>query len=316
MAGGTEAKDGRVKIVFFGSGMFALTLAQRIHGDYTVAGVTTTKPKPRGRGRKLVPPKIITWAQENGIPVFTPDDPNTSEFIETLSSMHPDLYVLASYGHILGSQLLAIPQYGGMNVHPSLLPRYRGAAPIQRALMTGEKKTGVSMILMDEKIDHGDVIFQQAVVIGPDDTYGVLLDRLSAVAVENIGMVIQDVLKGTCQRIPQDHTQRSYARKISKEETMIKWERGIEAVHNHIRALSPHPAARTMFRGNELKIIEVHKSVKICKPGEVCFDQKNVAVGTGDGSVILDKVRPASKALMGGHDFMNGYHIKEGEVML
>jgi methionyl-tRNA formyltransferase len=304
-----------MNVIFFGSGRFAMLLVQQIHKDFALGGVVVTKPKPRGRGRRLISSQIVTWAQDSGVSVFSPEDPNAPQFVADLAEQQPDLYVLASYGHILGSSLLSVPRYGGINVHPSLLPQYRGAAPIQRALIAGERKTGVSMILMDEKIDHGDVIFQHTVEIGSDDTYGILLDRLSAVAVGNISSVIQDVVHGTSQRIPQDHAKKSYAHKVKKEETVIRWESGAAAVHNLIRALSPHPAAKTSFRGDELKIIEAHKGDKVCDPGVICFDGKRVAVGTGDGSLILDAVKPANKALMAGRDFMNGYRVEEGEVM-
>jgi len=304
-----------VKILFFGSGAFALVIAQEIHKQYTLTGVAITKPKPQGRGQKIVPPKIISWAQDNGISVFTPDDPNSQEFVQTLKKLEPDLYVLVSYGHILGSGILAIPHFGGINVHPSLLPRYRGAAPIQRALMAGETETGVSVIFMDEKIDHGNIVFQQKIAIEPDDTYGILLERLCTVSTDHITGIIGDIEHGRCDSTPQDHTKKSFAPKVKKEETVINWEKGTEVVRNLIRALSPRPAARTTFRDNELKILNVHKGSRAGAPGVVCFDAKNIAVGTGDGSLILDSVKPANKRFMTGHDFMNGYRIKEGEVM-
>lgn len=304
-----------MNIVFFGSGAFACSIAQHVHDQFALAGLTATTPKPRGRGRKVVLPKIITWAQSNGIPVFTPGDPNRPTFIDEIKKIQPDLFLLSSYGHILNSTLLSIPRFGGINIHPSLLPRYRGAAPIQRALMAGETTTGVSVIFMDEKVDHGHIIFQKKLAIDHDDTYGTLMNRLRAMTIEHINTLISDVEHGACERSPQDHTQKSYAPKVTKEETMINWANNTEEIRNLIRALSPHPAARTMFRGDEIKILKAHKGSHSCKPGTICFESKRIAVGTKDGSLILDEVKPANKSLMSGNDFMNGYRVKKGEVM-
>jgi methionyl-tRNA formyltransferase len=314
------AEEGTTKgrgmnIVFFGSGAFAAPLAQHIHEQFGLKAVIVTKTKPHGRGRKETPSAIAVWAQEHGITVYAPHDPNTPEFVSTLTKFKPDVYVLASYGHILGGDLLRVPQYGGINVHPSLLPRHRGAAPIQRAIMEGATVTGLTVIMMDERIDHGDIIFQQSVVIEAHDTYGTLLERLSRLSTDSIGQILHDLERGVCARMPQDHEQKSYAPKIKKEETLIQWDRGVDTIRNLIRALSPSPAARTMFRGKELKIIAAHKGTRVGGPGVVIFESKDVAVGTGDGSLILDVVQPANRALMAGLDFKNGHRVQEGEVM-
>ncbi|MBN2621625.1 methionyl-tRNA formyltransferase, partial [candidate division WOR-3 bacterium] len=245
MAEKCPAWGGGLNIMFFGSGGFAMSLAQCIHAERGLSALIVTKPKPHGRGRKTTVPRITTWAEESGIHVFAPDDPNASEFTSVLSDLKPDLFVLASYGHILGNELLSLPRYSAINVHPSLLPRYRGAAPVQRAIMAGDSETGVTVIIMDERIDHGDIIFQRSVAIEPDDTYGTLLDRLSGISTDHIGQIIRDVEHGNYTRMPQDHTQTSYAQKIKKEETVIRWDQGVETVHNLVRALSPAPAART-----------------------------------------------------------------------
>lgn len=309
------AKGWGVNIVFFGSGSFALPLAQHIHDQFGLVAVIVTKPKPHGRGRKETRSRIAAWARDQEIRVHAPHNPNAPESVSTLAECRPDVYVLASYGHILGGELLRIPRYGGINVHPSLLPRHRGAAPIQRAIMAGDIETGVTVIMMDERIDHGDIIFQQSVAIEPDDTYGTLLDRLSMISTDSIGNILRDVEHGTCKRIPQNHEEKSYAHKITKEETVIRWDRGMDTVHNLIRALSPRPAARTMFRGKELKIIGARKGTRVGDSGVIFFESKNVAVGTGDGSIILDAVKPANRALMAGFDFKNGYRVQEGEVL-
>jgi methionyl-tRNA formyltransferase len=316
MAEGQSTDSESVKIVFFGSGAFAMPLAQHVHEHFGLSAVVVAKPKPRGRGRKVTTPMIAVWAEKNGIRVLSPEDPNTREFVAMIHKTKIDMFVLASYGHILGSELLGIPRYGGINVHPSLLPKYRGAAPIQRALMAGDSTTGITVILMDEKVDHGDMILQQSVTIEPDDTYETLLERLCQAGVSYIIQIIQDVRHSAFTRMPQDHTKRSYAPKITKDETVIKWDRGKEDVYNLIRALSPRPGARTTFRGFELKIIKARKGDHRCDPGVVFLNGKDVAVGVGDGSIILELVKPANKALMRGIDFRNGYRVRRGEMMV
>jgi len=302
-------------IVFFGSGDFTFPIVKRIKEEFTLAGVVVTKPKPRGRGLKIRLPEVARWAEEQGIEVFTPDDPNDKEFINTLTKLKPDIFVLSSYGHILKNELLEVPRLGGINIHPSLLPKYRGAAPIQRALMAGEKKTGITVIFMDEKIDHGDIIFQRELSIKEDEDYGSLSSRLSYLAADIIGDVLRAVEAGDYKRVKQNPQEKSYAGKIKKEETMIDWHNSTEKIYNLVRALSPQPGARTVFRNKELKIMAVEPTDRKLSPGICHIENKSIYVGTGDGSVILKKVKPENRRMISGLDFINGFRIKEGEVI-
>lgn len=304
-----------MKIVFFGAGDFAFPIARKIAQDFALQGVVVTKPRPRGRGRNVVLPEVAQWAQEQGIQVFAPDKPDDADFIETVTGCEPDLFVLSAYGHILSGNVLRLPKYGGINVHPSLLPRYRGAAPIQRALMAGDTKTGVTVIFMDEKVDHGKMVFQQEVAIEPQDNYGSLAARLSSVATETISGIIQSIASGSHTVLEQDHASATNAPKIKKEEMVIDWHASTDKIIGLIRALSPKPCARTHFRGHELKIIAVEPGEKSNDPGTLHPERKKLYIGTGDGSIVITKLQPENKSVISGLDFINGFRIQEGEAI-
>ncbi len=304
-----------MRIIFFGSGQFTLSIVKKIEEEFTLLGVVITKPRPRGRGLKTSLPEMAQWAQSVGIEVFTPDNPNEKTFIEDLSELKPDLFVLSSYSHLLTNELFNVPKHGGINIHPSLLPKYRGAAPIQRAIMAGEKKTGITVIFMDEIIDHGGIIIQKELIIEPDDTYGSLLLKLSFLGTEIIFDVIKSIEAGDYKIMKQNEQQKTYAPKIKKEETIINWQESTEKIFNLIRALSPKPGVRTTFRNKELKIISAARGDKKVDPGVIHIEKRKLYIGTSDGSIILKEVRPENRSVITGLDFINGFRVKEGEVI-
>ena len=304
-----------MRIIFFGSGQFTLSIVKKIEEEFTLLGVVITKPRPRGRGLKTSLPEMAQWAQSVGIEVFTPDNPNEKTFIEDLSELKPDLFVLSSYSHLLTNELFNVPKHGGINIHPSLLPKYRGAAPIQRAIMAGEKKTGITVIFMDEIIDHGGIIIQKELTIEPDDTYGSLLLKLSFLGTEIIFDVIKSIEAGDYKIMKQNEQQKTYAPKIKKEETIINWQESTEKIFNLIRALSPKPGVRTTFRNKELKIISAAQGDKKVDPGVIHIEKRKLYIGTSDGSIILKEVRPENRSVITGLDFINGFRVKEGEVI-
>jgi methionyl-tRNA formyltransferase len=304
-----------MRIIFFGSGQFTLSIVKKIEEEFTLLGVVITKPRPRGRGLKTSLPEMAQWAQNVGIEVFTPDNPNEKTFIEDLSELKPDLFVLSSYSHLLTNELLNVPKHGSINIHPSLLPKYRGAAPIQRAIMAGEKKTGITVIFMDEIIDHGGIIIQKELTIEPDDTYGSLLLKLSFLGTEIIFDVIKSIEAGDYKIMKQNEQQKTYAPKIKKEETIINWQESTEKIFNLIRALSPKPGVRTTFRNKELKIISAARGDKKVDPGVIHIEKRKLYIGTSDGSIILKEVRPENRSVITGLDFINGFRVKEGEVI-
>ncbi|OPX18461.1 methionyl-tRNA formyltransferase [candidate division WOR-3 bacterium 4484_100] len=304
-----------MKIVFFGSGQFPLPVVQQLKENFDLIGIVTMKPKPGGRGLKTKLPEIIKWAQSQNITVFTPDNPNDPSFVEKISSLQPELLILSSYGFILKEPLLRIPKLGSINIHPSLLPKYRGAAPIQRALMSGEEKTGITVIFMDEKIDHGDIIYKKEVVIEPDENYGDLMARLSKLAGDIIVDIVNSIENKTYTRYPQNDNESSYAPKIRKEELFIDWNESTKTIHNKIRALSPSPGARTRFRNHLLMILKAMPGDKDVASGKLHIENRNLYAGTGDGSILLEELKPEGKKSMKAIDFINGYHIKKGEVL-
>lgn len=302
-----------MKIVFFGSGSFANPLITVLNRASMLTGIVISKPKPAGRGRKSTEPDMLQWAQEHGIKVFAPEQPNEQHFIDQLRELQPDMLVLASYGHILSRSLLDVAASGGLNVHPSLLPRYRGAAPIQRALMDGASRTGVTIIMMDEKIDHGKIVFQKATDIAADDTYGSLMDKLSKLAAAHLIETVENVRTGNFTPIIQAESQKSHAPKVRKEEMIIDWRSDAREICNTIRALSPRPGAKTIFRGETLTILGADPSEVVVKPGCLHTEQHTLYVGAGGGSVVLRQVRPHSRSVMTARDFINGFRLQEGE---
>lgn len=304
-----------MKIIFFGSGRFVMPIVESINEAFELLGIVITEPKRQGRGLKKKLPEIARWAEKKGIRVFSPVNPNEQDFIVLISKLKPDLFVLSSYGLILSKELLQVARFGGINIHPSLLPAYRGAAPIQRALINGETKTGITVIFMDEKIDHGDIIMQRELEINNDDNYGSLVNRLSLLARDLIVDLIKSIMNGDFKRFKQDSKQVCYAPKIKKEEEVINWQDSTECVVNLVRALSPQPGARTLFRGKVLKILEVERGEGKLAPGFIGIENKKIFIGTGDGSVMLKKIKPENKKVISGLDFINGFHIKEGELL-
>ncbi|MEO0141781.1 MAG: methionyl-tRNA formyltransferase [candidate division WOR-3 bacterium] len=302
-----------MRIIFFGSTEFSLPIVQEINKEFTLLGVVVTKPRPKGRGLKIMTPPVGVWAESMGISVYAPESPDEASFINLIRELKSDLFVLSAYGHILSNELLKIPRLGGINIHPSLLPKYRGAAPIQRALMNGEKKTGITIFFMDEKVDHGKLIMQKEVEIGPDENFGALSRRLSLIAAQEINGVIRNIATGNYTLIEQCEEEKSYAPKIKKEETIIDWNNSTEKIFNLIRALSPQPGARTRFRGQELIILNASMSDIKIAPGTIHIEDHKLYVGTGNGSIILNEVKPQNRKAISGRDFLNGFRIKEGE---
>ncbi len=302
-----------MNIVFFGSGSFADPLLKELHRASMITALVVTRPKPAGRGRKPAEPEILHWAKEHNLTVFMPEQPNDENFIMQLQEIKPDMFVLASYGHILSRCLLDVARIGGLNVHPSLLPQYRGAAPIQRALMDGASMTGITIILMDEKIDHGKIVFQKSIDITVNDNYGSLLEKLCGLAVAHLIETVENVEKGKYVPIVQDESRKSHAPKIHKKEMIIDWQQDRERICNLVRALSPRPGAKTMFRGEVLTILDATPTEVVVSPGCIHIEQHTLCVGAGSGSVVLQQVRPHSKRAMSTRDFINGFHPQEGE---
>lgn len=304
-----------MKIIYYGSDEFSLPIVQQIKLTEELAAVVVVRDKPKGRGLKINPSPVASWARDAQISIFDPVNPNDSDFVQKVHSIRPDLFVLSAYGHILGRDLLAVPRLGAINIHPSLLPRYRGAAPIQRAIMADEKNTGLTVFFMDEKIDHGDIIFQTAVPIRDEDNYASLASRLSTLAAEAISGIINRIAQGAVDRIPQNDALKCPAPKIQKHETIINWQNDARSIFNLIRALFPTPGARTIFRGRELIIQEAAVAADSFSPGTFHIRNRFLYAGTSAGSLIIKRVKPENRAGMTGLDFINGFRVIEGEII-
>ena len=278
--------------------------------------VVTQPDRPKGRGRRLAPPPVKEAAVELGLPVIQPE--RIGEAAEEIAQANPDILLVVSYGQILPEEVLKIPRIGPLNIHPSLLPRYRGAAPLQRVLMNGEAETGITLTWMVKELDAGPVFAVKPFPVHPDETYGELHQRL---AQESARLLLEhlDALAemeepdGT----PQDHSRATYAPSIKKEETRIDWSLSAQEVHNRVRGLSPSPGAQTIRKGKQLKILRTQVVPGASGlPGEVVVANPKsgeLVLACGSGGVRVLQLQPQGKKAMDARAFLQGYQPREGE---
>jgi len=307
-----------LKIVFMGTPAFAVPSLRRIAGEpkFKVVGVVTQPDRPKGRGRKISSPPVKKLAEELGLEVFQPDSVNSKEALEIISNWKPDVIVVVAFGQILGSNVLSLPPLGCINLHASLLPKYRGAAPIQWAIINGESKTGVTTMFMDEKLDAGDIILQEEVVIGPDETAGELHGKLAKVGSGLLVKSLYMLAEGKVTGKKQDDRLASYAPVLTRKDEKINWEKSAVEIVNRIRGMNPWPGAYTMLNGSILKIwrAKVYKhDFKAGIPGKVVkVSKEGFIVQAGRGQVLVTEVQPQNKAKMLAGDFIRGRKIQEG----
>jgi len=265
---------------------------------------------------RLQPTPVHSLAESLGLPVLTPQRARDPEFIEQLRALAPDLIVLASYGKILPQAVLEIALLGNWNLHGSLLPKYRGASPIQYALLNGERETGVTLMEMVAEMDAGDIYLQATEPIHPDDDYGALEARLAARAASLLLDGLERLQAGTLTRTPQDHAAATYAPLITKDDTRIRWEEPPERCRNRIRAFSPKPGAFTVWRGKTLKLwrAEVAPRTGGAAPSAIiACAPDDLRVACGEGALRLLEVQPESRPRMDSRAFINGYRPQVGE---
>ena len=305
------------RIVYFGSGAFAVPPLERLHkAGYPILAVVSQPPKPAGRGMRLQPTPVHSLAESLGLPVLTPQRARAPEFLAHLRALAPDLIVLASYGKILPQAVLEIALLGNWNLHGSLLPKYRGASPIQYALLNGERETGVTLMEMVAEMDAGDIYLQATEPIHPDDDYGALEARLAARAASLLLDGLERLQAGTLTRTPQDHAAATYAPLITKDDTRIRWEEPPERCRNRIRAFSPKPGAFTVWRGKTLKLwrAEVAPRTGGAAPSAIiACAPDDLRVACGEGALRLLEVQPESRPRMDSRAFINGYRPQVGE---
>ena len=304
-----------MNVVFMGTPDFATgCLSSILEAGHTVSGVFTQPDRPKGRGHKLAFSPVKELALKHQLSVYQPKGFKNGEALEIFKQLAPHVIVVVAYGRILPKAVLDLPKYGCINVHASLLPKYRGAGPIQWAVLNGEKETGITTMYMAEGLDTGDMIFKESLCIGEDETAGELFDRLAVLGASLIVKTLQAVEDGTAPREVQDDTQSSYAPMLTKELCAVDFHKTAKEVHNQIRGLSPWPVATTLFHG---KVLKLHSS-KLCEekgntPGQL-MDNKRLILACGDGNCIeLTSVQLEGAKRVDGLSFINGQRIKAGE---
>ncbi len=311
-----------MRIVFFGSDELGIPgLEVLLENNYEIIGIITTPDKPKGRGLKILPNPIKEKAEKLSLKIFQPEDPNNKDFILILKELKPFLGILISYGKILKRELIEIFEKGIINIHFSLLPKYRGAAPIQRALMNGEKETGLSAFLLNEKLDAGPIIYQEKIIIKENDDFGSLKEKLKELSKSFLIKAINKYLNNE-PLIYQNEELATYAPKIKKEERKINWEKEKKRIFNQIRALSPAPGAYTFFRNEQLIILKseipekepIENSEFPC--GGVLIFNKNLYVKCADSFLIIKQLKPSGKKPINDKDFINGYRVKTGDAFV
>ncbi len=307
-----------MKILFMGTPEFAVPCLDILIKDgHSICGVVTQPDKPKGRGHKMMPPPVKVCAQENNIPVFQPETLKGEAFLQELKQLNPELVVVVAYGKILPEYFLNYPKHGCINVHGSLLPKYRGAAPIQWSIINGESETGITTMYMEKGLDTGDMILKSSTHISPDDTYGTLHDRLSEIGAQLISKTVAAVEDGSITREKQNDELSSYAPMISKDTGHINWSEPSDKILNLIRGLNPFPACYTMYGDEVLKIYHAKKgSYKEGICGEFSILDKCFEIMCGDGCTILvDEIQFKGGKRMSVSGYLNGHSVDESIVL-
>lgn len=308
-----------MRLLFMGTPEFAvphlMALAKTKH---QLLGVVTRPDRPAGRGKKLLAPPVKQAAQELGLPVYQPATLKDDEFRETVTALAPDCICVVAYGAFLPQWILDLPPAECVNVHPSLLPKYRGAAPIQRALMNGDLETGLTTMYMSEAMDAGDLILQETLEIRSDDDSGTLHDRLSTLGARLLCQTIDLISEGSAPRLPQDDSLVTFAPKIEPNDEIIDWSNKSQVIDNQVRALRPRPGAYTYYQGRRVKIWRAipgnANGPGGMEPGTVLsLDTEQLTVATGSGMLHVVEVQPENGKRLSAQAFANGYRIQVGD---
>jgi methionyl-tRNA formyltransferase len=311
-------------IIFMGTPEYAVPSMEKLveHG-YSLLAVVTQPDRPKGRGRKSIFPAVKEAARRFGLPVFQPENVSDKDFCKTIQELGPDLLVVVAFGQVLKKGLLDIPHWGALNIHASLLPRYRGAAPIQWAVINDERETGLTAMHMDEGLDTGPILFQEAVPIGPEETSGELHDRLSRLSGDVLVKTIKKLISHELMEKAQDDNFATYAPKIDKSISRVEWARSARSVSALIRGLDPWPGASTLAGGKEIKLFsarveEANSSgiPMIRNPGRVAGrSEDGLLVETGEGTVRIRELQAPGRRRLPAAQFLLGFQIDEGTVL-
>lgn len=295
-----------------GTPEFAVPCLAALYEHCDVIGVVTQPDKPRGRGQKLVPSPVKAWAEAHGLPVWQPKRIKEEDFTAFLEEQKPDLMVVVAFGQILSQRILGIPPYGCINVHGSLLPRYRGAAPMQWCVIDGEKKTGITTMFMDAGLDTGDMLLKAEFPIGPDTTLEEVHDGLMALGAKVLIDTLEELSAGTLKRIPQTG-ESNYAPMLTKETGHIHWQDCAQKIHNLVRGLDSWPGAYTFLAGKKYKIWRTRCTTEKteAQPGTILRADKKegLFVAAGDGVLEITELQAPGKKRMAAKDYLNGHAI-------
>jgi len=311
----------RMKIIFMGTPEFAAGALEALIGaGHEITAVVTQPDKPKGRSREPLPTPVKQCAQEHGIPVMQPRRIKAPEAIEELKSYPADVYIVAAFGQILSQEILDIPKYGSLNIHASLLPKYRGSSPIQHAIIGGEDKTGITIMQMDAGIDTGDILYQKEIAIDAHETFETLHDKLMALGGEAVVEALALLEEGKLAPRKQEDALSCYAPLIDKRMGRIDFSKDAVTLDRLIRGLTPWPGTYTSYRGKQLKIWRAENVISVNTfartPGEILRIEKDcVTVAAGQGALKIYELQLEGKKRMSAHDFLLGVKMLQGEFL-
>ena len=306
-----------MRILFMGTPEFAqMSLKALVEDKRDVVCVITQPDKPKGRGYEMAMPEVKVYALEKNIPVYQPETLKDGAILPILEEYRPDVIIVVAYGKILPEYILEFPKYGCINIHGSLLPKYRGAAPIQRAVIDGEKVSGVTSMYMEKGLDTGDMLIKRELPIGRETTAGEYHDELAVLGGEVLLDTLDALAAGTLSPEKQDEALSTYASQLSKAEGEIDWNNTNEQIYNKIRGLNPWPKAFSFMGGKRFVIDFVYKTPQCGKAGEIlCADENGLVVACGEGSVLIKEIKPEGKKKMSVGDFLRGHKIEKGTLL-
>ena len=307
-----------MRVLFMGTPEYALSSLRAVSAEHEIVGILTRADKPNRRGNKVEFSPVKVFALEHGIPVFQPEDMKDPALFEELKALSPDISVVVAFGMMIPDAIIDLPKYNTINLHGSLLPKYRGAAPMQYSVLNGDCETGVSIMYVASRLDAGDVILSKSVPLGENETYGEVHDLLADLGAQALTEALTLIVSGEVTRTPQDEAKVTFAPSISKEECVIDWTLPAATVHNRIRGLSPIPGAATRLPDG--KLLKIYQSEKVPGdyagvPGEIVdlIKKKGPVVMTGSGAVCILSAKPEGKREMPGFEIVNGHYLNVGD---
>lgn len=308
-----------MRVIFMGTPDFAVYSLKALLTQHEVIAVVSQPDKPKGRGKKLVPTPVKEYALEQGLPVFQPEKARDLEFVALLKELNPDVIAVTAFGQILPESILNIPKYGCINVHGSLLPKYRGAAPMQWSIINGEKVTGITTMFMAKGMDTGDMLLKTEVEITSEDNFASIHDKMAQAGAELLLETLTALQAETVERVPQNHEEATYAPMITKETGHIDWTKNAEEIINLMRGLDPAPGAYAIYEEETLKLfkgIKAEGDYRQGKPGEVVdITKKGFVVKCGDGALIITELQATGKKRMPADAYLRGHAINQGVLL-